>query len=87
MAGVSCSLLCGFGLSGFILLGLEAVILGAPGKLVALVILILQLITAGDTMPYETLPESIRWMHDFFPMGYAVAGTRRLAYGINESSL
>ena len=63
------------------------VILGAPGKLVALVILILQLITAGGTMPYETLPESIRWMHDFFPMGYAVAGTRRLAYGINESSL
>ena len=36
------------------------VILGAPGKLVALVILILQLITAGGTMPYETLPESIR---------------------------
>ena len=63
------------------------VILGAPGKLVALVILILQLITAGGTMPYETLPESIRWMHDFFPMSYAVAGTRRLAYGINESSL
>ena len=63
------------------------VILGAPGKLVALVILILQLITAGGTMPYETLPESIRWMHDFFPMGYAVAGTRRLAYGIDESSL
>ena len=63
------------------------VILGAPGKLVALVILILQLITAGGTMPYETLPDSIRWMHDFFPMGYAVTGTRRLAYGINESSL
>lgn len=63
------------------------VFLGAPGKLVALVVLILQLVTGGGTMPYETLPESIRWMHDFFPMGYAVAGTRRLAYGINESSL
>ena len=63
------------------------VILGAPGKLVALVILILQLITAGGTMPYETLPESIRWMHDFFPMGYAVTGMRRLSYGVNESSL
>ena len=63
------------------------VFLGAPGKLVALVILILQLITGGGTMPYETLPESIRWMHDFFPMGYAVTGMRRLAYGVNESSL
>ena len=38
------------------------VILGAPDAFVALVILILQLITAGGTMPYETLPESIRWM-------------------------
>lgn len=63
------------------------VFLGAPGKLVALVVLILQLVTGGGTMPYETLPESIRWMHDFFPMGYAVTGMRRLSYGVNESSL
>lgn len=38
-------------------------------------------------MPYETLPHAMRWMHDFFPMGYAVTGMRRLSYGINESSL
>lgn len=63
------------------------VFLGAPGKLVALVVLILQLVTGGGTMPYETLPEPIRWMHDFFPMGYAVTGMRRLSYGVNESSL
>ena len=63
------------------------VFLGAPGKLVALVVLILQLVTGGGTMPYEALPESIRWMHDFFPMGYAVTGMRRLSYGVNESSL
>ena len=63
------------------------VFLSAPGKLMALVVLILQLVTGGGTMPYETLPESIRWMHDFFPMGYAVTGMRRLSYGVNESSL
>ncbi len=63
------------------------VFLGAPGKLVALVVLILQLVTGGGTMPHETLPEPIRWMHDFFPMGYAVTGMRRLSYGVNESSL
>lgn len=63
------------------------VFLGAPGKLMALVVLILQLVTGGGTMPYETLPEPIRWMHDFFPMGYAVTGMRRLSYGVNESSL
>lgn len=63
------------------------VFFGSPGKLVALIIMILQLITAGGTMPYETLPHAMRWMHDFFPMGYAVTGMRRLSYGINESSL
>ena len=63
------------------------VFFGSPGKLIALIIMILQLITAGGTMPYETLPHAMRWMHDFFPMGYAVTGMRRLSYGINESSL
>lgn len=63
------------------------VFFGSPGKLIALIIMILQLITAGGTMPYETLPRAMRWMHDFFPMGYAVTGMRRLSYGINESSL
>lgn len=63
------------------------VLFGSPGKLIALIIMILQLITAGGTMPYETLPHAMRWMHDFFPMGYAVTGMRRLSYGINESSL
>ena len=63
------------------------VFFGSPGKIIALIIMILQLITAGGTMPYETLPHAMRWMHDFFPMGYAVTGMRRLSYGINESSL
>ena len=63
------------------------VFFGSPGKLISLIIMILQLITAGGTMPYETLPHAMRWMHDFFPMGYAVTGMRRLSYGINESSL
>ena len=63
------------------------VFFGSPGKLIALIIMILQLITAGGTMPYETLPHAMRWMHDFFPMGYAVTGMRRLSYGINESNL
>ena len=63
------------------------VFFGSPGKLIALIIMILQLITAGGTMPYETLPHAMRCMHDFFPMGYAVTGMRRLSYGINESSL
>lgn len=58
-------------------------ILGAPGKLLALVILIIQLVTSGGMMPYETLPHAIRWLHNVLPMAYALAGVRRLAYGID----
>lgn len=46
VAGVVVPLLCGFGLHSVSFMVLT-VILGAPGKFVALVILILQLITAG----------------------------------------
>lgn len=58
-------------------------LLGAPGKLLALVILIIQLVTAGGMMPYETLPEPIGWIHHLLPMTYALSGVRRLAYGID----
>ncbi|MDN5618753.1 MAG: YhgE/Pip domain-containing protein [Kocuria sp.] len=60
---------------------------GAPGKLLVLVLLIIQLVTSGGMMPYETLPQSLRWLHHALPMGYAITGVRRLAYGINESSV
>lgn len=69
-----------------IIYGLVA-LLDAPGKLLALVILIIQLVTAGGMMPYQTLPESIRWFHFVFPMGYALGGVRRLAYGIDLGAL
>ena len=38
-------------------------------------------------MPYETLPEPLKWLHHVLPMGYALTGVRRLAYGINEGSV
>lgn len=62
-------------------------LLGAPGKLLVLILLILQLVTAGGMMPYETLPQSIRWLHHVLPMGYALTGIRRMAYGIDEGSV
>ncbi|WP_269928398.1 YhgE/Pip domain-containing protein [Kocuria massiliensis] len=62
-------------------------LLGSPGKLLVLILLILQLVTCGGMMPYETLPEPLKWMHHVLPMGYALTGVRRLAYGVNESSV
>ncbi|MCT1368107.1 YhgE/Pip domain-containing protein [Kocuria sp. HSID16901] len=60
---------------------------GSPGKLMVLILLIVQLVTCGGMMPYETLPEPLKWLHHVLPMGYALTGVRRLAYGINEGSV
>lgn len=69
-----------------VIYGLVA-LLDAPGKLLGLIILIIQLVTAGGMMPYQTLPDPIRWLHFVLPMGYALGGVRRLAYGIDLGAL
>ena len=62
-------------------------LLEAPGKLLVLILLILQLVTCGGMMPYETLPESLRWLHHVLPMSYGLTGMRRLIYGVDLGSI
>lgn len=62
-------------------------LLESPGKLLVLVLLILQLVTAGGMMPYETLPDSLEWMHHVLPMGYGLTGMRRLIYGVDLGAM
>jgi putative membrane protein len=54
---------------------------GAVGKFLGLVILILQLISAGGTFPWQTLPDPLYPLHAVLPMGYVVDGLRHLLYG------
>ena len=56
-------------------------LLGAVGKFVGLVLLILQLVSAGGTFPWQTIPEPLYPLHYGLPMGYAVDGLRHLMYG------
>jgi len=53
---------------------------GAVGKFLALVLLVLQLVSAGGTFPWETLPEPLHPLHAILPMGYVVDGLRHLLY-------
>lgn len=55
--------------------------LGAPGKFLGLVFMVLQLVSAGGTFPWQTLPEPLHPLHHVLPMSYAVDGVRRLMYG------
>ncbi len=55
--------------------------LGVSGVFVALVLMFVQVITAGGTFPWETTPSVLHPLHHVLPMGYAVEGLRQLMFG------
>lgn len=56
-------------------------LLGNPGKMLAILLLVLQLVTSGGTFPPETLPGPMQALHHLLPMSYAVDGLRHVIYG------
>ncbi len=54
---------------------------GVVGQFMALVLMVLQLVSAGGTFPWQTLPAPLHPLHHALPMSYAVDGVRRLMYG------
>jgi putative membrane protein len=56
-------------------------LLGSPGKLVVLILLVLQLVSSGGTFPWQTTPEPLHVAHRLLPMGHVVSGMRQLVYG------
>ncbi|MTG88716.1 YhgE/Pip domain-containing protein [Cellulosimicrobium sp. BIT-GX5] len=61
--------------------------LGAAGQFLGLVLMLVQLVTAGGTFPWQTIPQPLRSMHQFLPMTYAVEGLRQLLYGGNMATV
>ena len=55
--------------------------LGSVGQFLGLVLMVLQLVTAGGTFPWQTLPGPLAALHHVLPMSYAVDGIRQLMYG------
>lgn len=54
---------------------------GKAGQFLGLVLMVLQLITAGGTFPWQTLPPALHPVHHALPMTYTVDGMRQLMYG------
>ncbi|MEV0369210.1 YhgE/Pip domain-containing protein [Streptomyces sp. NPDC050636] len=54
---------------------------GPAGRVLTLVILMLQLTSAGGTYPVQTSPGFFAAIHPFLPMSYVVDGLRRLITG------
>lgn len=55
--------------------------LGSVGQFMGLVLMVLQLVTAGGTFPWQTLPAPLATLHHVLPMGYVVDAMRQLMYG------
>jgi len=55
--------------------------LGSVGQFVGLVLMVLQLVTAGGTFPWQTLPGPLTVLHRVLPMSYVVDAMRQLMYG------
>ncbi|MGF9649882.1 YhgE/Pip domain-containing protein [Pseudarthrobacter oxydans] len=62
-------------------------LLGSPGKLVVLILLVLQLVSSGGTFPWQTTPQPLHVVHQTLPMGYVVTGMRHLVYGADLSMI
>lgn len=56
-------------------------LLGNPGKMLMLVLLVLQLVASGGTFPYQALPPVLQGLHPLLPMSYVVDGLRHVIYG------
>lgn len=55
--------------------------LGSVGQFLGLVLMVLQLVSAGGTFPWQTIPAPLYPVHYLMPMGYAVDALRHLMYG------
>lgn len=55
--------------------------LGSVGQFLGLVLMVLQLVTAGGTFPWQTLPAPLGALHHVLPMGYVVDAMRQVMYG------
>jgi putative membrane protein len=60
--------------------------LGSVGQFLGLVLMVVQLVTAGGTFPWQTLPAPLAALHHVLPMSAAVDGMRQIMYGGNLAS-
>ena len=58
-----------------------------PGRVVALAVLMLQMVSSGGLYPVETQSRFFQWIHPFNPMTYTVDGLRQVTYGFYDERL
>ncbi|RKW70043.1 YhgE/Pip domain-containing protein [Galactobacter caseinivorans] len=56
-------------------------LLGAPGRFLSLILVVLQIASAGGTYPWQTMPEIFKAVRPYLPMTYTVEAFRSLVAG------
>lgn len=74
-------------LSFMALIQLLVTTLENPGRFIAIIILILQLVTSAGTFPNELIPEKLQGFNYFLPMAYSVRGFRDVISSGNFSAM
>lgn len=59
---------------------------GAVGKLISIVVLMLQLTSAGGTFPTQMIPSFFQALNPFLPMSYVVSGLRQTISGADMTA-
>lgn len=62
-------------------------LLGQAGRLLAIVLLILQLTSSGGTFPLEVVPKFFKVLNPIMPFTYATSGLREIISGVDYSVL
>ncbi|WP_052221662.1 YhgE/Pip domain-containing protein [Clostridium homopropionicum] len=62
-------------------------LLGQAGRLLAIVLLILQLTSSGGTFPLEVVPKFFKVLNPIMPFTYATGGLREIISGVDYSAL
>src|SRR3954447_15435886 len=60
---------------------------GTAGQFLALVLMLVQLVSAGGTFPWQTIPTPLWGLHGVLPMTSSVDGLRHLLYGGDLTSV
>ncbi len=81
------ALMCYVSMTFVAILHVLAARFGTVGKFLGLVFMVIQLVSAGGTFPWQTLPEPLHPVHSLVPMSYAIDGVRRLMYGADLGPL
>jgi putative membrane protein len=74
-------------IAGFSLIYFLVSSMANPGKFIAIILLILQLVTSGGSYPVELIEPKLQFLHHYLPMTYSILGFKEAISGVHSGDL